>query len=137
MTTILVNRVLSQLMGDMSEAELAKLVNVPKATINRLLSGRTPDPRIGTLTLIAQYFGITIEQLLGITPLPSYLPLKTDTKDKIFALPFVEFDKIFLYHKEKYLPDQYHEISTMKEYLLDKESYVTNVVSTSMMPKFQ
>ncbi len=137
MTTLTVGKILNELMGDMSEAEFASLVNVPKATINRLLSGKTPDPRIGTLTPIAQYFGITIEQLLGLTPLPNNLPLKTTNPNKFYTLPFIEFDKIYLYFLGKYLPEKYHNISTTHEYLLDKNSYVTNVIAASMMPKFQ
>ncbi len=38
---------------DISESELSRKINVPKATINRLVSGRTPDPRASTLATIA------------------------------------------------------------------------------------
>lgn len=52
-----------------SEAELARKINVPRATINRLVSGRTPDPRASTLNAIAAYFNVTVDQLLGKQPL--------------------------------------------------------------------
>lgn len=48
----------------LSEIELARRVNIPRATINRLVSGRTPDPRISTLNAIAEYFSITVDDLL-------------------------------------------------------------------------
>ncbi len=55
--------------NNLSEADLCRGVNLPQTTINRLLSGQTNDPRISTLTAIAQFFKVTIEQLLGVEPL--------------------------------------------------------------------
>jgi transcriptional regulator with XRE-family HTH domain len=52
-------------------AELARRINLPQPTIHRLLTGKTEDPRLSTLSLIANYFSITIDQLLGYTPLTS------------------------------------------------------------------
>lgn len=52
-----------------SEAELSRKVQLPRATINRLVSGKTPDPRASTLEAIADYFHITLDQLLGKQPL--------------------------------------------------------------------
>lgn len=52
-----------------SEAELARKIRLPRATINRLVSGRTPDPRASTLNAIAEYFNISVDQLLGKKPL--------------------------------------------------------------------
>lgn len=52
-----------------SEAELARKINIPRATINRLVSGKTPDPRASTLNIIASYFNVSVDQLLGIKPL--------------------------------------------------------------------
>ena len=54
-----------------NESELARRVNLPKATINRIMSGRTPDPRASTLLAITDYFNISIEQLMGKNPLGS------------------------------------------------------------------
>ena len=51
--------------ANMSEADLCRGVNLPQTTINRLLSGQTEDPRISTLALIARFFDISIEQLIG------------------------------------------------------------------------
>lgn len=53
----------------LSEAELSRKINVPRATINRLVSGRTPNPRASTLQAIAEYFNVTMDQLLGKHPL--------------------------------------------------------------------
>jgi SOS-response transcriptional repressor LexA len=68
-----ISHVLSRLLTlhNISEAELSRKINVPRATINRLASGRTPDPRVSTLETIAEYFSVSLEQLLGKQPLYS------------------------------------------------------------------
>ena len=48
---------------------LAVILGVPTPTIYRLAMGDVTDPRISTLTIIADYFGVTIEQLMGRKPL--------------------------------------------------------------------
>lgn len=48
-----------------SGSELARKLNLPAPTINRLLSGYVADPRSSTLVLIADYFNISVGQLLG------------------------------------------------------------------------
>lgn len=55
--------------GGLKEAELARQVNLPQTTINRLLLGGTSDPRANTLKPIADFFGITIGQLCGFEPI--------------------------------------------------------------------
>ncbi|HHT0604937.1 TPA: S24 family peptidase [Legionella anisa] len=52
-----------------TEAELSRRIDAPRATINRLVSGRTPDPRASTLETIADYFKISVDQLLGKQPI--------------------------------------------------------------------
>jgi len=94
---------LLKLMDGMSEAKLAKAVSVPKATINRIISGRTPDPRAGTLLPIAQYFGVTLEQLLGIVPLPDSLPLEAIRVEEItLSVPYVEIEQLYAWFDNTY-----------------------------------
>ncbi len=44
--------------------QLAQILGIPMMTIRRLLSGETTDPRISTLKLISNYFGVTIDSLI-------------------------------------------------------------------------
>jgi SOS-response transcriptional repressor LexA len=69
--TLEISNVLNHLINvnGISEAALGRKIGVPRATINRLVSGKTPDPRASTLEAIAGFFGITIDQLLGKQPL--------------------------------------------------------------------
>ena len=45
--------------------QLAHALNIPMMTIRRLVSGETTDPRISTLKLIADYFNLSVDCLLG------------------------------------------------------------------------
>lgn len=51
------------------EAELARQTGLPQTTVNRLLLGETHDPRANTLKPIAQFFGVSVDQLLGLESL--------------------------------------------------------------------
>lgn len=67
----LISNVLMELIkrSGISESELARQIKVPRGTINRLVLGRTPDPRASTLNAIAEYFGVSVDQLIGKQPL--------------------------------------------------------------------
>jgi len=69
-----IGQILRKLMNetDIKEAELARQVNLPQTTINRLLLGGTSDPRANTLKPIADFFGVSIGQLCGFEPLSSH-----------------------------------------------------------------
>ncbi|MCB1827568.1 MAG: helix-turn-helix transcriptional regulator [Coxiellaceae bacterium] len=48
-----------------SGSDLARQLKIPPPSINRILSGQVTDPRISTLILLADYFDVSIDQLLG------------------------------------------------------------------------
>ncbi|MBB4722721.1 LexA family transcriptional regulator [Xanthomonas euvesicatoria] len=56
---------LRHLMGveSLSENQLSRNTGVPQPTIHRVLSGRVSDPRDGTLRPLAEYFGLSVEEL--------------------------------------------------------------------------
>jgi transcriptional regulator with XRE-family HTH domain len=66
-----ISSVLSYLIREagISESELANQINIRRATINRIRSGKITDPKSSTLTAIAKYFNVSVDQLLGYTPL--------------------------------------------------------------------
>lgn len=45
--------------------QLAQSLGMPMMTIRRLISGETEDPRISTLKIIADYFNVSIDILIG------------------------------------------------------------------------
>lgn len=48
---------------NISEAELARQTQIPQPTLHKILAGKTTDPRISTLQILATYFGITVDEL--------------------------------------------------------------------------
>ena len=63
--------VLTHLMSKngLTSSELARKTGVAQPVIYRLMSGETENPQILTLKPIADYFKLSIEQLLGSAPL--------------------------------------------------------------------
>lgn len=63
--------VLSHLMSEkgIKSAELARKTSVGQPVVYRLMTGVTDNPQIQTLKPLADFFGVSIDQLLGIKPL--------------------------------------------------------------------
>jgi len=51
--------------NELSSAKLSHASGVDKPIISRILSGKTTNPKVETLKPIADFFGITIDQLIG------------------------------------------------------------------------
>lgn len=87
-----VSQILRKLMAEstLTEAELARRVNLPQTTINRLLLGGTSDPRANTLKPIADFFGITIGQLCGFESLSE----KTADNSAWRFFPIIEWEQV-------------------------------------------
>jgi SOS-response transcriptional repressor LexA len=47
----------------LNEAELSRQTGIAQATLHKIFSGKTADPRISTLKLLADFFGITLDDL--------------------------------------------------------------------------
>lgn len=68
-----VSEVLKYLMqdiGNISEGELSRRTGVPQPTIHRILSGKTPNPRLDSVKPLADFFNLSIDQLLARDSLP-------------------------------------------------------------------
>jgi SOS-response transcriptional repressor LexA len=50
---------------NINEAELARNTKIPQPTLHKILSKKTIDPRASTLKALANYFGLTIDELLN------------------------------------------------------------------------
>ncbi|OGT39000.1 MAG: hypothetical protein A3E81_05660 [Gammaproteobacteria bacterium RIFCSPHIGHO2_12_FULL_36_30] len=88
MRTISLMNVVKQLLAcaDLTANGLAKLLKLPTPTVHRLATGEVEDPRISTLILIADYFGVTIDQLMGRKKLEKHFYSKNINQN--FRLPF-------------------------------------------------
>jgi len=72
MNQLELGKVLEHLMeeANITCTELARRTEIPQPTLHRILTGATRSPRGESLRPLANYFSITINQLLGDNPLP-------------------------------------------------------------------
>lgn len=117
-------------LSNLSEADLCRGVNLPQTTINRLLSNQTNDPRISTLSAVANFFDITIEQLIGTEQL-----VNNEEKQNIRGsfLPILDWNSIKQWidseEREKY--NRYHKEWIRTESELSKGSFATLAPSST------
>lgn len=131
----ILNRLLER--AGISEAELGRIIGVPRATINRIASGRTPDPRASTLGAIAAHFNVTVDQLLGKQPLFTHTNSEALTSTYI-SIPVIEWECANNWentlHKTK--PDNHFDwILTDPNIEIGK--FALRVKGDSMWPQFQ
>lgn len=125
--------------ANIKEADLARKVNLPQTTINRLLLGGTSDPRANTLKPIADFFGITIGQLCGFEPLPhSRITGATTTQQTAWRfIPIINWEQVssWTFTKKNITPDNHpHWIGT--ERLVSDYSFALPSLSF-MEPRFR
>ena len=84
------NHTLKQLIknSELSENELAKRMNITVTTLNKIKTGIMSNPTLQTLHCIAQYFKITIDQLIGKAPLDNLF------SNNLHCVPFINFETI-------------------------------------------
>jgi SOS-response transcriptional repressor LexA len=120
-----------------SEAELARKINIPRATINRLTSGRTPDPRASTLNSIASYFKVSVDQLMGKQPLISNennLLINTNST----LIPIIELHNAKNWEKKiTKLTTKIHNKWLIINPTLDEGKFAVCINADSMWPQFQ
>jgi SOS-response transcriptional repressor LexA len=134
-----IGEILSHLLQShgMSEAELGRKIKVPRATINRLVSGRTPDPRASTLKAIAEYFNVSVDQILGKQPLFSHVDhniIATTGK----SVPIIDWKSAENWEETTHSlkPDNYFDW-IICESSNEKNLFALRVRGDSMWPQFQ
>lgn len=108
---------LQQLMrthGNLSVSELAHLTSLPQPTLYHIFSGTTKNPRKKALEVLANYFSVTVAQLIGDEPLPNVIPEMIKEDLKISAVPIIQWDML------KSWPISIDRLG-LKEILLDKK----------------
>ena len=134
-----ISNVLNSLLKNakLSEAELSRKVGLPRATINRLVSGKTPDPRASTLNVIAQYFNVSVDQLLGISPIVSYENSLTNVTT-LTSIPIIEWDYLLDWENiiKTIKPKKLHDWVTIDS-SIDEGKFALRVKGESMWPQFQ
>ena len=124
---------LMQRHGNMSVSDLAKATGLPQPTLYQLYTGVTENPRKKTLTALAHYFSITVNQLLGKEAFPPHLPEKIKTQLELNTAP------ILSWHDLHHWPDNIN-FNDKEEIFLNKKSnkttFAIQMMGSSMEPIF-
>ncbi len=119
----------------LSEAALSRATKIPQPTLHKILAGKTCDPRISTLNILAQYFSTTVDQLyqasvlLG-TPTKPYSPEQTipittwDNCTEEAFLPTLQATLPKLAINQKYLTHASTQEAQYQFVLMSKQSMV-------------
>jgi SOS-response transcriptional repressor LexA len=93
--------ILARLMADrgLKEQDVADATGLPRTTIVSILKGRSNNPRPLTLKILADLFGVTIEQLLGYENLTSALTLSK--RSSPLTIPLLQWPEVKLWLEGK------------------------------------
>lgn len=128
--------VLKRLLFDrgMKPIDLAREVNIPPPTIHRLLTGKSTRPYGSSLQPIADYFSLSVNQLLGEEPLPNQScdDINKTQLRKIHTLPLIPWENLqSLEYADK---SNYNSIPFTGK--ISESSYATIMNDSSMDPLF-
>lgn len=119
--------------GNLSVSALAKITNIPQPTLHQLCFGTTEKPRKKTLDILASYFSISIDQLLGQEALPDKLSAQMKRDWDIEPTPILSWED--LYH----WPDDI-DLKNKRELILEnnksKLTFALEMIGSNMEPIF-
>lgn len=102
MSGSLVSKILKSLMfkKNINTSQLARDLNLPQQTLQRIVSGTSPNPHQKTLKPIADFFNLSVDQLKGASPLPKThitTDLPTVQNNQARHIPVIDFSDILQY----------------------------------------
>ncbi len=91
-----ISKTLKKLLSEhkLNTMELARRTGIGQPVIYRLMSGETDNPKIVTLCALASYFGITVNQLIGETPLCIGQGKQSKSSKKMSEIPIINWDEV-------------------------------------------
>ncbi len=107
--------------------DLSKITSIPQATIHRMLSGESRSPHKSSLTPIANFFSVTVEQLLGESSLSLMNKIRGEADVPVF------FMRDFMLEKPN--AHDFTSFSTVDSQLRQR-CVATTVEDDSMLPLF-
>lgn len=127
--------VLKELMAqqNLSASELARRTGIGQPVIFRMLSGETDNPKVATLSPLASYFGVTINQLIGETPLTS----TTEFTTQPHQIPILSWDQAHNWEELLKNPDQLKKAEWISASNIPiKQVYALKIKDNAMAPLF-
>lgn len=122
----------------MKSIDLAREVKVPQPTIHRLVTGKSVRPYQSSLTPIARYFGITIDQLVGEEPLAEEFASHdlSGKSQQLRRVPLIKWEEIENFITTNQAPTEEPYI-IMDRAKLSLRAFATEMKETSMEPVFR
>ena len=139
MKTSSMSKILKGLMAELgiNESELARGTGIGQPGVHRICSGETDNPKVATLSPIANFFAISIRQLIGDEPLsPERIPGTFNPDAQGWRqIPLLAWNQVLHWPNltEKLAP--LPTISTDIE--LGQHAYAVSTRDTTMEPRFQ
>ncbi len=92
--TMKISETLSRLIKEhgLNTLELSRRTGIGQPVIYRIMSGETDNPKIATVCALADYFKLTVNQLIGETPLPG--DTKKTTSKEPAGIPFIDWEDV-------------------------------------------
>lgn len=135
------HEVLQQLMQEVNinEAELARKTDIPQPTLHRILSGATKSPRGSSLAPLANFFSVTINQLMGVDELPENR-IKGTHNSRIYGwtpVPMINWKHAALWEKFQHeLRDQTWSDWSSTDLTASDATFAIKVKGDAMAPTF-
>ncbi|MCL5261043.1 MAG: helix-turn-helix domain-containing protein [Gammaproteobacteria bacterium] len=119
---------------DVNSCELSRNTGILQPVIYRLMHGETDNPKIATLLPIANYFSLTLNQLIGDAPLPSLSQrCLANNSSQAIKIPIINWEQAVAWpqisntESAAYLP-----ITTA----VGKDAFILQMKGTTMEPRF-
>lgn len=114
---------------NMRASDLAREVNLPLPTIHRLVTGKSSRPYMSSLEPIADYFSISVEQLLGVDNIYIEDAITSHLMRTLPLIPWEHLDRIGLNDEGRF--KQIPDIAGVSQ-----NAFATILIDTSMEPIF-
>lgn len=122
---------------NLNAMELARLTQIPQPTMQRLVAGTTARPHEKSLIPIAKYFGMTVEQLRGQTPITASTQPKIILEELgIHKIPLLSWKQVEDWLLSPATRDKSMSESVLTEISAGPGSFALRLKDASMEPAF-
>ena len=142
-----ITKILNYLLADekIRPSELARRTGVPQPTIHRMVTGTCPRPHMASIKPIADYFGLTPEQLKGEEMILGLNMFKLDGLDGWAKIPLVAWQQLKTWPKQEYeysvteqgvTAKKREQMITYTDASVKRKAFAVYVKDNSMSPDF-
>jgi len=120
----------------LNESELARRTGIGQPVVHRICSGETDNPKVATLSPIANFFTVSISQLIGDEPLPdSRIPGSYSQNIQTYQrIPILEWHQVVTWPELRVVGKHVPTLLTNQD--IGKQGYAVLVTDTTMEPRF-